>query len=82
MCPPETWREIVEKAVWQARAGNEKAREWLASYLVGKPVHEATTLHALAVEEEAGSDPVAIEAKARRGHDEMAVLLAGVTGLG
>lgn len=69
MCPPETWREIVAKAVDRARHGDEKAREWLASYLVGKPAHEATTLHALAVEEEAGSDPVALDAKVRRGTD-------------
>ncbi len=81
-CPPATWREIVEKAVWQARAGNEKAREWLASYLVGKPIAEAATLHALAVEEEAGSDPVALEAKARRGEDQMSDLLAGISSLG
>jgi hypothetical protein len=82
MCPPATWREIVEKATSQARAGDDKARAWLASYLVGKPVHEATTLHALAVEEAAGSDPVALEAKARRGQDELADLFAGVNGLG
>jgi hypothetical protein len=62
-CPPETWREIVEKIVHQTRYGNLKAVEWLASYLVGKPAHEAATLHALAVEEAAGSDLVALEAK-------------------
>ncbi|HLZ73340.1 MAG TPA: hypothetical protein VKV26_25830 [Dehalococcoidia bacterium] len=81
-CPPETWRQIVERAVDRAKYGDAKAREWLASYLVGKPARNATTLHALAVEAEAGSDPVALEAKARRGQDQMSDLLAGVSGLG
>ena len=70
-CPPEAWRQIVELAVKQAKNGQEKAREWLASFLVGKPVHAAPTLHGLAVEEETGTDPVASDAKERqrlRGH--------------
>lgn len=36
-CPPETWREIVERAIEDAKAGDAKARDWLASYLVGRP---------------------------------------------
>jgi hypothetical protein len=35
--PPETWRQIVETAVEQAVAGDSEAREWLGSYLIGKP---------------------------------------------
>ena len=57
-CPPSTWRVIVERAVKDAKAGDAKAREWLAAYLVGRPESRAGTLHGLAVEEEAGSDPI------------------------
>ena len=32
------WREIVKKAVQQAQKGDARARQWLADYLVGKPV--------------------------------------------
>lgn len=31
------WREIVEKAIEQAKRGDSRAREWLSSYLMGKP---------------------------------------------
>lgn len=61
-CPPDTWREIVAKAVDDARAGDAKARDWLAAYLVGKPEAAAKTLHALAVEDAAGTDPVEADA--------------------
>jgi hypothetical protein len=33
--PLEDWRAIVMKAVASAKAGNARAREWLAKYLVG-----------------------------------------------
>jgi len=57
-CPPETWRAIVESAVRDAGQGDRYAREWLASYLMGRPSGDAVTLHQLAVNELAGSDPV------------------------
>jgi len=60
-CPPETWREIVERAVADAKGGDAKARTWLASYLVGEPSSAASTLHRLAVEEASGADPLAAE---------------------
>jgi hypothetical protein len=65
-CPPETWRAIVERAVADAMAGDAKAREWLAHYLVGKPDSVAATLHALAVDAELGADPVAESITRRR----------------
>ena len=55
-CPPETWREVVDKAVNDAKNGDPKAREWLASYLVGKPEQVAPTLRQLAIDERAGAD--------------------------
>lgn len=61
-CPPETWSEIVGRAVKDAVAGDAKSREWLASYLVGKADTAAVTLHQIAVEDEAGVDKVQSDA--------------------
>ncbi len=33
----EDWREIIQKAVEQAKKGDDRARRWLSEYLVGKP---------------------------------------------
>ena len=32
------WREIVDKAIWQAKKGDSRARQWLSDYLIGPPV--------------------------------------------
>lgn len=32
------WREIIKKAVDQAKRGDPRARQWLSEYLVGKPI--------------------------------------------
>jgi hypothetical protein len=61
-CPPDAWREIVKRAVEDAKAGDPKARDWLAAYLVGRPASSALTLHKLAVEEHGNSDPVTRDA--------------------
>ena len=34
------WREIVKKAVEQAKRGNPSARKWLSDYLIGPPVQK------------------------------------------
>lgn len=31
------WREIIRRAVEQAKRGDPRAREWLSDYLMGKP---------------------------------------------
>ncbi len=56
--PLEMWRQIVEKTVIAAGQGDRYAREWLSSHLMGRPEGAAATLHELAVDELAGSDPV------------------------
>jgi len=33
-CPLDTWQEICAKTIEQARAGDAKARDWLARYLL------------------------------------------------
>jgi hypothetical protein len=40
---PEAWREVVEKALAQAKAGDHRARQWLSNHLVED---EAVELHA------------------------------------
>ena len=34
-CPLETWQEIVERAVSEAKEGDPQARAWLSKYLLG-----------------------------------------------
>jgi hypothetical protein len=46
--PLELWNKVCETAVAQAVAGDAKAREWLANYLIGRPIE------AVAVEEPQG----------------------------
>jgi hypothetical protein len=35
--PPETWRAICRRAAADAKAGDFKARDWIARYLLGPP---------------------------------------------
>jgi len=70
-CPLERWRAIVQRAVADAAGGDAKAREWLSTYLLGKPAGEAPTLHALAVQEATGYDPVQEAVATVRGLDEL-----------
>jgi hypothetical protein len=57
----ETWREICRATVERAKAGDPKARDWLARYLIGeKPMK----LISLAADEQAAHSPEdAIERK-------------------
>ncbi len=50
-CPPERWRAICRRAVADAEAGDAKARDWLARYLLGNPA-ELPTLHAATLDPE------------------------------
>jgi hypothetical protein len=43
--PLDRWREICDVAVEQALAGDSKAREWSANYLMPKPT--GTQIHAM-----------------------------------
>lgn len=36
-CTYSEWRDIVQRAVEQAKKGNPVARKWLSDYLVGVP---------------------------------------------
>jgi hypothetical protein len=39
-CSPSDWKTIVNKAVEQAKRGDEKARKWLSDNLIGLPVQK------------------------------------------
>jgi hypothetical protein len=54
-CTPETWKEIVDRAVVDAKAGDAKAREWLAGYVIGRPGQTAPTLRQMAIDAAAGN---------------------------
>jgi hypothetical protein len=49
----DDWRKIVEKAIMQAKNGDKTARQWLADYIVGKPIQamdvtsNGETIHAV-----------------------------------
>ncbi|HVD00487.1 MAG TPA: hypothetical protein VNG93_04995 [Candidatus Dormibacteraeota bacterium] len=59
-CPPEAWREIVRQAVADAKAGDAKARGWLADHLIGQVrADDPRRLFEVAAAEEAGYDRVA-----------------------
>jgi hypothetical protein len=65
-CPPETWRQVCQKAVDDARAGDARARDWLAKYLLGA---EPLGLLALAADEADAFTPdreVALEQRVRQ----------------
>ena len=72
-CSAEDWKQIVERAVTDAKDGDGRARSWLGQYLVGRVETGVELLHQLAVEEEAGSDPVGQEAARRRQVDLLSV---------
>ncbi len=65
----------METAVRDASQGDRYAREWLSAYLMGRAEGTASTLHELAVEEAAGTDPVARDATRSRESDAIAAML-------
>lgn len=60
-CPPDTWREVCERAVRDAKAGDQAARSWLARFLLGEPKATAPTCVEVHVQELTGQDPVVDE---------------------
>ena len=76
-CSVEDWKEIVHRAITDAKSGDPRARTWLSEFLVGRVEPGAEPLHRLAVEEEAGSDPVGLDAARRQQTDLLDGLLTG-----
>ena len=44
-CSVDDWREISERAVKDAKAGDHRAREWLCKYIVGEPRADMVHTH-------------------------------------
>ncbi|MGH8118343.1 MAG: hypothetical protein ACREPY_18430 [Rhodanobacteraceae bacterium] len=59
----ETWGEVIDATVTKAKEGDAQARAFLAAYLVGKPMHEA-------------SSPLDVTAARIRGSDALVSRLA------
>lgn len=57
----ETWGDIVDATVAAAKAGDARARAWLAEYLLGKPKVEAPTPLAVIVQRISGTDQLVDE---------------------
>ena len=66
VCSLERWAQIVERAACDAAAGDAKAREWIARYVIGSPAYQAPCPFDVAVEDEAGIDAVANAAFLRK----------------
>jgi len=49
-CTFEDWEAIVATAVQQAKQGDQRAREWLCDYLVGKAPQTVALHHSMADE--------------------------------
>ena len=56
-CDLDQWRSVVKRAVADAADGNDKARAWLASYLVGQPAATAPAPIEVVVANLLGRDP-------------------------
>ena len=51
ICTPERWKNIIERAITNAEQGEAKARMFLASYLMGRPVQRMQVSDELNLEE-------------------------------
>lgn len=56
--PLETWGEVIDATVAKAKDGDAQARAFLASYLMGKPAHDAPAPLAVTAARLAGDDPL------------------------
>lgn len=54
----DDWRTVVANTLQEAKGGNPQARNWLAQYLVGRPVADAPTPLTVVVQQLSGADPV------------------------
>lgn len=65
----EEWKEIIEKAVGQAKEGDPRARQWLTHYVIGP--RQDKELETIAIQEEMEIDPIARQVKEKKRDDEM-----------
>lgn len=70
-CSLEQWRSVVKRAVADATDGDEKARQWLASYLVGSPQAKAPSTTTVVIQQLLGTDPALESAAHQLAHSEI-----------
>jgi len=63
---PERFKAIVLRLIADAAQGDPDARKLLLGYVMGRPSSPAPTLTMLAIEEEAGIDPLAWDIEVRK----------------
>lgn len=74
ICTIDDWKEIMKRAVEDAKKGDARARQFLANYMIG--TRQEGVFMAIAVEEEMGIDPVEDEVKAEKWNRDISVGLA------
>jgi hypothetical protein len=62
----DDWGAVTDRAILDAKAGDPKARAWLAAYAMGTPAYSAPRPFDVCVEAEAGVDSVANAAFLRK----------------
>jgi hypothetical protein len=67
----EPWQAVVKRAVTDATDGDDKARQWLAAYLVGSPQGKAPSTTTVVIQQRLGTDPALETAAARLAQPEL-----------
>jgi len=66
LCTEERLDAVLLRLIADAARGDAEARKLLLAYLIGKPAANAPTPTQMAIEEEAGFDPLAFEITMRK----------------
>jgi len=66
----DEWKEIIEKAVTQAKEGDPRARQWLTNYVIGP--RQDKELEIIAIQEEMEIDPIARQVEEQKLYDTLA----------
>lgn len=66
----DDWKEIIEKAVGQAKEGDARARQWLTHYVIGP--RQDKELEIIAIQEELEIDPIARQVEEQKLYDQLA----------
>ena len=70
LCGDERFDVVVMRLIALASSGNVEAIKLVLAYVVGKPSAPAPTTTLLAIEDEAGADPLAFDIDIRRDQSE------------
>lgn len=76
-CPLDTWAEICDAAIRDAKRGDPAARAWLAKYLVGEPGHQAPAPLKVVIQQLVGRDEALDKAAVILAEPDLSALLCG-----